>query len=170
MPKKKAPAEDPKPYPKTNAIEITIRIPDQGDQSYLRAARIIASALEAQEQQDLALLFRRQIERQSRNPQTWPSDFSREDIRTWIEEATGGGLSVDDPLPDTLAATAQALSLMPFQLRIWVWEQPKPEWSGPALERWARAKGFALCGHCGVPVSDPQEHQCPPAAEREAKQ
>lgn len=169
MPKKKAPPDDPKPDPKTT-IEITIKIPDHGEKSYLRAARIVASALEAEEQQDLALMFRQHIEQRGRKPQTWPSEFSREHIRAWIEEATGGGLSVDDPLPDTLAATAQALGLMPFQLRIWIWEQPKPEWSGAALERWARARGFALCAHCGTPVTDPQEHQCPPAPGNEAKQ
>lgn len=68
--------------------------------------------------------------------------FCREQIRAWIEEATGEGLSVDDPLPDTLAATAEALGMHPAELRLWVYDQPKPAWTSTALANWARRHGF----------------------------
>ena len=91
--------------------------------------------------------------------------FDREQIRSWIEEASGEGLSVGDPLPDSLAATAETLGMLPVELRMWVYEQPRIEWRAVALERWARRYGFdrtnaAMCAHCGAAVEHPGSHQC----------
>jgi hypothetical protein len=74
----------------------------------------------------------------------WPSGWDREAVRCDIEEATRRGLSVDDPLPDTLIATAQQLGLQPAELRIWVHGEPKTadEWTGAALRRWAERNGI----------------------------
>ena len=75
----------------------------------------------------------------------WPNTWDRESVRCDIEEATGHGLSVDDPLPDTLIATAQAIGLQPAELRIWVHGEPKTagEWTAAELTRWARRNGIA---------------------------
>ena len=54
--------------------------------------------------------------------QKTPAVFDRTQIRAWIEEATGEGLSVEDSLPDTLAATAEALGLQPAELKLWCYE------------------------------------------------
>jgi hypothetical protein len=96
-------------------------------------------------------------------PLAW-KQFDREQIRRWIEEASGEGLSVGDPLPDSLAATAENLGMLPVELRMWVYEQPRYEWRAVALERWARRYGFdrtaPKCGHCGGAVGDPKSHKC----------
>jgi hypothetical protein len=75
-------------------------------------------------------------------PSSWPTTFDREQIRGWIEESIHEGLSVDDALPDTLAATAEALGVLPAELRIWIFDHPAHEWSGAALASWARRLGF----------------------------
>jgi hypothetical protein len=75
-------------------------------------------------------------------PRSW-DQFTREATRAAIEEATGHGLSVDDPTPDTLIATAQAEGLQPWELRIWIYDAaPKLDWSGAALSRWAKHYGL----------------------------
>jgi len=71
----------------------------------------------------------------------WPTEWNRENIRRDLEEATGGGVSVDDPLPDTLLAVAQSLDLKPAELRIWIGDgRPKlpEEWNAANLTAWAR--------------------------------
>jgi hypothetical protein len=69
-------------------------------------------------------------------------EFSRAGVRGSIEEACGQGLSVDDPLPDTLIAQAQALGLSPIELRLWIYEpcHEGGEWSADSLARWARSQ------------------------------
>src|SRR4051812_24364277 len=56
------------------------------------------------------------------------NDPLRAAVRGAIEEASGQALSVDDPLPDTLIAAAQAIGIRPRQLRLWIYDEPKPEW------------------------------------------
>jgi hypothetical protein len=70
-------------------------------------------------------------------------DWNRQAIRAAIEEASGLALSVDDSLPDTLIATAQSLGMLPIELALWIHDRPRPEWTGQALERWARRHSFA---------------------------
>jgi hypothetical protein len=75
----------------------------------------------------------------------WPSEWNRENVRREIEEATGAGLSVDDPLPDTLCAVGQALGMKPAELRIWINDgHPKrpDEWNAANLTRWAERYGI----------------------------
>jgi hypothetical protein len=83
--------------------------------------------------------------------------FDREQVRGWISECTGEGLSVDDPLPDTLASTAEAIGLSSHELRMWIFDHgavsatgeyagavlPASAWTGGALVDWARRHGFA---------------------------
>jgi predicted Zn-dependent protease len=94
--------------------------------------------------------------RQSRERAEMTLVFDREQIRAWIEESTGAGLSVDDALPDTLAATAEALGLEPAELKLWIFDhrlvsadgevvgssRPASEWTTAALVRWARHFGL----------------------------
>lgn len=71
--------------------------------------------------------------------------FDREQIRGWIEEASGVGLSVADALPDSLAVTAEALGLHPEELRLWVGGVLREGscWTPAALAEWAaRPEGF----------------------------
>lgn len=67
--------------------------------------------------------------------------WDRAAVLAAIEEAAGEGLAVNDPLPDSLIAEAQALALEPWELRMWIYEQPKDEWSMAALGAWARRLG-----------------------------
>lgn len=67
---------------------------------------------------------------------TTAATFDREQIRNWISEATGEGLSVSDALPDSLAATAEVLGLDPCELRLWIFEHSIM--STRALVQWAR--------------------------------
>lgn len=76
--------------------------------------------------------------------QSWPpASFDREQIRCWLEDATGVGLSVEDPLPDTLAATAEGLGMKPAALLLWVHDQPAHPWTPQHLTTWAIRFGFA---------------------------
>jgi hypothetical protein len=72
----------------------------------------------------------------------WPQQFERSAVLGAIEEASGVPLSADDPLPDSLIARAQALGLDPVALRIWIYDEPRHDWSQDALARWAFARGF----------------------------
>jgi hypothetical protein len=94
--------------------------------------------------------------RQSQERAQMTAVFDREQIRAWIEESTGAGLSVDDALPDTLAVTAEALGLEPAELRLWIFDhrlidpngevvgsaRPATEWTTAALVKWARHFGL----------------------------
>lgn len=75
-------------------------------------------------------------------PTAWPKDFDREQIRCWLEAASGTGLSVADALPDDLAATAQALGVTPAELRMWIFDEPAHEWTPAVLKAWARIHQF----------------------------
>lgn len=108
-------------------------------------------------------------QQQPKVPPPWPTLFHREAVRTWIEEVTGEGMSVDDSLPDTLVATAQALGALPLELKLWVYDQPKSAgWTGDALTTWCRRNGFnrvelaaiPRCGHCGRPAPELEAHIC----------
>jgi hypothetical protein len=71
--------------------------------------------------------------------------FDREQVRNWLQDASSAGVSVDDSLPDDLAATAQAFGLTPAELRLWIFECPEPHqphWTPARLVAWARAHGF----------------------------
>jgi hypothetical protein len=71
-------------------------------------------------------------------------DWDRAAVLAAIEEAAGEGLAVNDPLPDSLIAQGQALGLEPWELRMWIYEQPKPDWSMAGLAHWAvEQKGAA---------------------------
>lgn len=86
--------------------------------------------------------------------------FDREQVRAWIEDATGVGLSVGDALPDTLIATAEALGLTPRELRLWIFDHSRvtptgeaataevstATWTGAALAKWAWRHGLARDG------------------------
>jgi hypothetical protein len=75
----------------------------------------------------------------------WPHEWDRETVRGDIEEAAKHGLSVDDPLPETLIAAAQAIGLQPAELRIWIHDgAPKlpQEWTAQNLRTWARRYGI----------------------------
>jgi hypothetical protein len=66
----------------------------------------------------------------------WPQQYDRAWVRGAIEEASGQALSVDDPLPDSLIATAEALGMIPAELRVWI-ADVRTDWSLDALRRWA---------------------------------
>jgi hypothetical protein len=73
----------------------------------------------------------------------WWLVFQRFDVLAALEDATGEPLSANDPLPDTLIANAQALGLVPSELRIWIYDEPKrPDWTAGALEEFARHYGL----------------------------
>jgi hypothetical protein len=74
----------------------------------------------------------------------WPATWDRSSVHGAIEEASGAALSVDDALADTLIARAQELRLHPIELKLWVYDLPKPDgWTADALTRWARRNGIA---------------------------
>lgn len=107
----------------------------------------------------------------------WLASYDREAVRGSIEEATGEGLSVEDPLPDTLIAAAQSLGLTALDLRMWIHDRPKWSWSPKALAHWARLRGLAdpaapdpaeapVCVHCGQRIAgDPAKHECKPRSQ-----
>lgn len=65
--------------------------------------------------------------------------FDRVDVLAALEDAAGEALAANDPLPDTLVATAQALGLTPAELRLWIYEEPaRADWTIGALTAWAR--------------------------------
>ena len=68
-------------------------------------------------------------------------EFSRAAVLGAIEDATGRALSASDPLPDTLIAAAGALGLVPGELKLFIYDGPRDEWSIQALAVWARAYG-----------------------------
>jgi hypothetical protein len=70
--------------------------------------------------------------------------FERGAVLGALEEASGGAMHVDDALPDTLIAAAEALGVLPIELRVWIYDQPKLAGFSPAqLASWARRMGFA---------------------------
>ncbi len=77
----------------------------------------------------------------------WPATFERGAVMAWIEDSSGQALSSDATLPDTLIVTAQALGLAPHELRMWIYDWPRPDWEharlAEALTAWAQRHGFA---------------------------
>lgn len=67
----------------------------------------------------------------------WPSDWDRAGVLGAIEEASGVSLSVEDTLPDTLIAVAQAEGLEPVDLRLWIHDLPRHPWTSEHLRAWA---------------------------------
>ncbi len=71
-------------------------------------------------------------------PPSWPRNYDRGAVLASIEDATGTSLSANDPLPDSLIANAQALGLIPAELRMWIHDEPtRRDWSLGALRAWA---------------------------------
>ena len=74
----------------------------------------------------------------ARERRAWPANYDRAAVLASIEDATGQALSANDPLPDSLIANAQALGLIPAELRMWIHDEPKRgDWSLAALRQWA---------------------------------
>lgn len=61
-----------------------------------------------------------------------------------LEEAIGRALPAQDPLPDTLIAKAQALGMLPHELRSWIYDSSaRPDWQVASLVRFAERYHFA---------------------------
>lgn len=73
----------------------------------------------------------------------WWREWDRAAVIAAIEEASGAGLAAGDPLPDTLIANAQEFGLRPAELRMWIYDQPKRDWSIAELATWAKRYGLA---------------------------
>jgi hypothetical protein len=72
------------------------------------------------------------------SPLHWWKIFHRFDVLAAVEDASGEALPVNDPLPDTLIANAQALGLIPCELRLWIYDEPhRRDWTARSLEAWA---------------------------------
>jgi hypothetical protein len=86
-------------------------------------------------------------------------NFDRERVRGWIEEALDVSLGLNDSSADTLIAQAQELGLSPDQLRLWIYDQPKLNWTPGALAEWARHVGLSDTGGLqrAVPPEIPDE-------------
>jgi hypothetical protein len=75
----------------------------------------------------------------------WWKRFARLQVLAEIESATGKALDANDPLPDSLIASAQALGLLPVDLRLFIYEDPaREDWSHDALARWAQARAHKV--------------------------
>lgn len=68
--------------------------------------------------------------------------WDRDRVRGWLEDAFEQTLGLADSSPDTLVAQAQAIGLTPQQLRLWIFDQPKLDWSPGSLAIWAMKMGF----------------------------
>jgi hypothetical protein len=69
-------------------------------------------------------------------------DCDRLRVLAMIEDASGGALDTNDPLPDALIATAQALGIMPVHLRMWAYDVPhRADWTTESLRRFVREGG-----------------------------
>ena len=75
-------------------------------------------------------------------PAAWWKSFNRSMVLAELEVATGAGISVDDPRPDTLIAQAEALGMLPAELRMFILDVPPPaDFSAETLTEWARRYG-----------------------------
>ena len=83
-------------------------------------------------------------------PASWWRDWNRAAVLAAIEDAAGAALAVNDPLPDTLIAAAQAFGLAPVELHMWIFDRPKQDWSVAELRAWARRYGFARAEQPGA--------------------
>jgi hypothetical protein len=80
------------------------------------------------------------------------ADWDRARVRQQIEEASGQPLSVDDSLPDSFIARAQALGMEPHELQMWIYDGAAADrdWTQAALANWARRYGFARAEQAGA--------------------
>jgi hypothetical protein len=69
--------------------------------------------------------------------------FDRERVRGWLEDSLNRTFGISDSSADTLIAQAESLGLTPEQLRLWIYDQVKVDWTPGALARWAWKEGFA---------------------------
>ncbi len=67
---------------------------------------------------------------------------TRQIVRGWLEDATHQAFALDATLPDSLIAAAQEIGMLPVDLRIWIYDQPKQEWSQDAMKRFAERFGL----------------------------
>jgi hypothetical protein len=75
----------------------------------------------------------------------WWKIFYRADVLAALEEASGSALDPNDPLPDSLIANAEALGLLPAELRLFIFDEPKrADWDMNALAVWARHYGLGI--------------------------
>lgn len=65
------------------------------------------------------------------------NEWDRGAVLGALTEASGVSLHVDDTLPDTLIARAQALGLTPLELKLWIYDRPADGWTAEGLEKWA---------------------------------
>ena len=70
------------------------------------------------------------------------SALDRENVRGWIVDALEIGFGLSDTTPDTLVTRAQQLGLTPAELRSWIYEMPKFDWTPEALEEWSLRRGL----------------------------
>ena len=79
-------------------------------------------------------------------------DCDRLRVLAMIEDVSGDALDTNDPLPDTLIATAQALGLLPVHLRMWIYDVPaRADWTTDSLREFVRQADFTHAGegHAG---------------------
>ncbi len=86
-------------------------------------------------------------------------------IRGALEEATGQRLSLQDPSPDSLIASAQELDIPPAILHAWIHSHtpasPAETWTAAALTAWNRARRSPpSCERCGASIEDEDSHRC----------
>lgn len=76
-------------------------------------------------------------------PNRWWTEFSREIVRSQIEDATGEPLAMDSTLPDTLIAESQTIGITPVDLKLWIADDhPRADWSTANLRGWAERFGL----------------------------
>jgi hypothetical protein len=75
----------------------------------------------------------------------WWAKFYREEVLAALEEASGAALDPNDPLPDSLIANAEALGLLPAELRLFIFDEPRrADWDMNELGKWARRYGLGI--------------------------
>jgi hypothetical protein len=91
------------------------------------------------------------------------ADWDRARVRQQIEEASGQPLSVDDSLPDSFIAQAQALGMQPHELQMWIYDGAAADrdWTQAALANFARRYGFARAEETTIGELEREEQLCP---------
>lgn len=88
-------------------------------------------------------------------PHCWWKNFYRADVLAALEEASGTALDPNDPLPDSLIANAEALGLLPAELRLFIFDEPKrADWDMNALGIWARRYGLGTAKEDAAKTED----------------
>ena len=71
-------------------------------------------------------------------------DCDRLRVLAMIEDVSGVALDTNDPLPDCLIATSQALGLLPVHLRMWIYDvRDRADWTTESLRDFVRQSDFA---------------------------